>query len=106
MQNGHPVSAEMSVLIGISRALGTVEGKLDSMDKRMDRQDRILLDTAKQVHNLTGQQTTEKPSRFKRLSDTIRLVWPFLVLAIALVSRIKTGSADWLLPFIEHVKIH
>lgn len=107
MHNGHrvPLSDELSHLIGISRALGRVEGTLGAIDKRMDRQDTIMIDTAERVRHLEGRMTDPKPSRFKRLSDAVRLAWPFLLLGVAIISRIKTGSADWLLPFVEHVKI-
>ncbi len=98
MQNGHrvPLPDEMTLLIDISRSLGRVEGKVEGLNT-------IVWDTAKQVRRL--QQPGKEMSPLKQFAGVLRLLWPFLMLIVAVVSRVGSGNIDWLIAFLQHVKI-
>ena len=99
MHNGHRVHLpnETTLLIDISRSLGRVEGKIESLEP-------VVWDTARQVRRL--QHRPEAESLLKQVAGVVRLLWPYLMLVTAIVSRVTSGNIDWVIEFLEHVKIH
>lgn len=107
MQNGHrvPLSEELTLLVGISRSLGRVEGRLMEGDRRMDKQDRILMDTASRVRRVEARLDAKGfSSMLRELQETLKLLWPLLLLLTAIASAAGVHIPDWVREFAEHSK--
>lgn len=100
MQNGHRVHLpeEMNLLIDISRSVGRLEGKIDTIEP-------VVWDTARQVRRLQRLPVKEDESLLQQFAAVVKLLWPFLMLITAITSRILSGDVSWLVSLAEHVKI-